>query len=98
MAHDIFSIIPHAVGVEASFSLGQDVIGWSQSKTTDQILSEKVVVRQFARANNGLLAGDNPVSDTTNTGNAFEMKRVAEEWKMHRTAKVHDVLGIWQGR
>jgi len=25
---DIFSIIPHGVGVEASFSLGQDVFGW----------------------------------------------------------------------
>ena len=27
VAKDIFSIIPHAVGVEDSFSLGQDVIG-----------------------------------------------------------------------
>jgi hypothetical protein len=27
VAHDIFSIIPHGVGVEASFSLGRDVIG-----------------------------------------------------------------------
>jgi hypothetical protein len=26
VAHDIFSILPHAVGVEASFSLGRDVI------------------------------------------------------------------------
>jgi len=28
VAHDIFSIIPHRIGVEASFSLGRDVIGW----------------------------------------------------------------------
>jgi hypothetical protein len=28
VARDIFSIIPHGVGVEASFSLGRDVIGW----------------------------------------------------------------------
>ena len=28
MARDIFSIISHAVGVEASFSLGPDVTGW----------------------------------------------------------------------
>jgi len=32
VARDIFSIIPNGVGVEASFSLGQDVIGWRQSK------------------------------------------------------------------
>jgi len=30
VARDIFSIIPHGVGVEASFSLGRDVIGWRQ--------------------------------------------------------------------
>jgi len=32
MARDVFSIIPHGVGVESSFSHGQDVIGWRQSK------------------------------------------------------------------
>jgi hypothetical protein len=42
---DIFSIIPHGVGVEASFSLGQDMIGWRQSKTTGGTLCENVVVR-----------------------------------------------------
>jgi len=30
VVHGIFSIIPHGVGVEASFSLGRDVIGWGQ--------------------------------------------------------------------
>jgi hypothetical protein len=34
VARDIFSIIPHGVGGEASFSLGRDVIRWKQSKTT----------------------------------------------------------------
>jgi len=43
--HAIFSIIPHGVGVEASFSLGRDVIGWRQSNTTGKTLREKVVVR-----------------------------------------------------
>jgi len=57
VAHDIFSIIPHGVGVEASFSLGRDVIGWRQSKTTGETICENVIVRQFARANNGILAG-----------------------------------------
>ena len=57
VACDIFSTIPHGVGVEASFSLGRDVIGWRQSKTTGETICENVIVRQFARANNGILAG-----------------------------------------
>jgi len=48
VAPNIFSLIPHCVGVEASFSLGLDVIGWRQSKSTGETLREKVVVRQFA--------------------------------------------------
>ena len=40
VARDIFSIIPHGVGVEASFSLGRDVIGWRQSQTTGKTLHE----------------------------------------------------------
>jgi len=42
--HDIISIIPHGVGVEASFSLGRDVIRWRQLKTTGDTLRENVVV------------------------------------------------------
>jgi len=75
VARDIFSIIPHGVGVEASFSLGRDVIGWRQSKTTGETLREKVVVRQFARANNGILAGTDPELDNANTENDSEMKK-----------------------
>jgi len=45
VAHDIFSVIPHGGGVDTSFSPGQDVIGWRQSKTTGETLLEKVVVR-----------------------------------------------------
>jgi hypothetical protein len=74
VARDIFSIIPHGVGVEASFSLGRDVIGWRQSKTTGETLREKVVVWQFARANIGILAGTDLELDTTNTENNSEMK------------------------
>jgi len=48
VACNILSIIPHGVGVEASFSLGRDVIGWRQSKTPCETFSEKLVVRQFA--------------------------------------------------
>jgi hypothetical protein len=45
VACNVFYIIPHCVGVVASFSLGRDGIGWRQSKTTGKTLSEKVVVR-----------------------------------------------------
>jgi hypothetical protein len=48
VARDIFSIIPHDVVVEASFSFGRDVIGWRQSKTTGKTIRKQVVVRQFA--------------------------------------------------
>jgi len=97
VARDIFSIIPHGVGVEASFSLGPDVIGWRQSKTTGGTLCEKVVVRQFTRANNWILAGTDPEVDTTNTENDSEMKKEAEEKKLHRMAKVHNIFEMWQG-
>jgi len=97
VARDIFSITPNVVKVEASFSLGQDVIGWRQSKTTGETLREKVVVRQFARGNNVILAGSEPELDTTNTVNDLEMKTQAEERKLHRMAKVHESLEMWQG-
>jgi hypothetical protein len=97
VARDIFSIIPHGVGVEASFSLGRDIMRWRQSKTTGETLRENVVVRQYARANNGILAGENPVLDTTEAENDIELKREAEERKLHRMAKVHDLLEMSQG-
>jgi len=78
VARDIFSIIPHGVGVEASFSLGRDVISWRQSKTTGETLREIVTVRQFARANNGILGGIDLELDTMNTDNQPEMKNKAE--------------------
>jgi len=97
VARNIFSIIPHGVGVEASFSLGQDVIGWKQSKTRGKTLCEKVVVRQFAQADNGLLAGDDPVLDSTIVDNDMEMNREAERKKLHGMAKVNDFLEMRQG-
>jgi len=97
VARDIFSIIPHRVGVEASFSLEQDVIGWRQSKTTGETLPKKPVVRLFARANNRILAGADPALDTTNSENNSEMKKQAEDRKLHRMAQVHYCLAMWQG-
>ena len=97
MACDIVHIIPHRVAVEASFPLGRDDIGWRQSKTTGETLRENVVVRQFAPADNGILAGTDPELDPTNTENESEMKKAVEERKLHRMAMVHDFLEMWQG-
>jgi hypothetical protein len=41
VARDIVSIIPLGVGVEASFSLGRDVIGWRQSKPQAKPFAKK---------------------------------------------------------
>jgi hypothetical protein len=97
VARDIFFIILHGVGVEASLSLGQDVIGWRQSKTSVQTLWEKVVVRQFAPANNEIVAGSYPELDNRNTENDSQMKHEAKDRKLHRMAKVHHFLEMWQG-
>jgi hypothetical protein len=97
VARNIFSIIPHGVGVEASFSLARDVIGWRQSNTTGETLREKVIVRQFARANNGILAGTETEFDNTNTENDSEIKKNVEERKLPRMVKVDDFLEMWQG-
>jgi hypothetical protein len=97
VARNIFSNIPHRVGVEACFSLGRDVICWRQSKITGETLREKVVVRLFVQANNGILAGNCAVLDTVETENDFKLKKEAEERTLHRMAKVYDFLEMWQG-
>jgi len=79
VGRDIFPIIPHVVGVEDSFTLGLDVIGGWQSITTGDSLPEEAVVWQFARANNGILAGPDPKLDTMNTENIREMMKEAEK-------------------
>jgi len=61
-----------------TFSLGQDVIDWRQSITTGTTLREKDVVRQYAQANNGILASDITVLDTTETENNLQWKKEAE--------------------
>jgi len=96
-ARDIFSIIPHAVGVEASFSFARDIIHWRQSKTTGGTLRKKVVVRRYSCANAGILASADSELDTMNTKNDSEMNTEAEERKLHRMAKVQDCLEMRQG-
>ena len=92
MARNIYSIIPHGVGGEASFSLGQNVIRWRETKTTGDTLRKKVIVRQFAQANNRLLASDISAVNELSTDNNMEIKREVEQKKMHQMAKVHDIL------
>jgi len=94
---DILSIIPQGVSVEASFALGWNVIGCRQSKTTGKTIRETLVVRQFASANHRISGGADPELNSTNTENDSEMKKEAEERKVHRMAKVHYFLEMRQG-
>jgi len=94
---NIFSIIPDVVRVDDSSSLGRDIIGWRQSKTPSETLWEKVVVRQYAWSDSVIVAGDDPALDRSATDNELELKREAEERILHRMAKVHDILEMWQG-
>jgi len=43
------------------------------------------------------LTGTDPELDTANTESHSEMKKEAEERKLHRMAKVHEFLEMWQG-
>jgi len=97
IAHDIFSNKPHRVGLEASFSLARDVMCWRQSNPTATTHCETVIVRQFARTINGISACYDPAFDMTNTKHNTEMKSVVEDRTLHRMAKVHDVVEMWQG-
>jgi hypothetical protein len=42
------------------------------------------------------LAGDCALFDTPETRNDFKLKKDAEERKLHRMAKVHNILKQWQ--
>jgi hypothetical protein len=81
VVHDIFSIIPHGVGVVARVSLGRDIIRWSQSNTARETHCKIVIPRQFTGANYRILAGGDPALDTTNTETTSEIKLEAEERK-----------------
>jgi len=43
------------------------------------------------------LAGADPDLDSINPENDFEFKKEAEERKLHKMAKFHDFLEMWQG-
>jgi hypothetical protein len=52
---------------------------------------------QYIQANHGIVAGDDPVLDTTEAENDRELKRAAEKRTLHRMAKVHNIVEMWQG-
>jgi len=65
--------------------------------TTGETRRVKDVERQFARANNGILAGSHPELHTMNTENDTEMKTEAEKRTLHRMPKVHNFSEMWHG-
>jgi len=97
VAQDIFSIIPHIVGVKASLTLGQDQIGCRLRETTSNMYREKVAVREFPQANNGILSANYTALDTTQTENDLELKHEVADRKLHRMTKIHSFLERWQG-
>jgi hypothetical protein len=96
VACQIFSIMAHGVGVEASYALVQD-IRYTQFKITGKALQENVVVRKFVQADNGILVDSFTGLDTAETENYLDLKKAVEERIMHRMAKVHVVLEIKHG-
>jgi len=96
VARDTFSIIPHGVGVEARCSLRRDDIGLIQSTTPCETLQEKLVVRQFAQANKGILVGNCAALDNTENENDLELKKEVKVRTLHRMAKVYNYLEMWQ--
>jgi len=83
--------------MDDSSSLARNVIGWRQSETTGDSFLDRVMVRQFARVSIGILAGEDPALDAMNAENDLEMKREAEKRKLHKMAKFHNFLEMWQG-
>jgi len=78
-----FSIKPHCAGVEASHSDVQDFISWMQSTTTGETPHEKVVARQVARSNHGILAGHDQALDSIQTDNTLVMMRDTGQSQLH---------------
>jgi hypothetical protein len=71
--------------------------GWTQSKTTVKTLRQKVIVRLCPQAKNAICAGTDPALDTMNRDNNSQMTKEAEERKLHRMAKVHNLMEMGQG-
>jgi len=60
-------------------------------------LRVKVILRQCAWPTNGIYSVYDPVLDTTEAENDIELNKAAADRKLHKMAKVHDFLEMWQG-
>jgi hypothetical protein len=56
-----------------------------------------VVIKQFARANSVILAGHCMAVDPEETEYDLELKKEGKDSKLHRMAKVDNLLEMWQG-
>jgi len=97
VACNIFSIIQHGVGVEASVPFGRYVMARRHSRTIGESLRENVIARQVDRANKWIFVGTDPELDTTNRENDLELNKEVVETKLHRIANLHHFWEMWQG-
>jgi hypothetical protein len=99
MACDIFSVIPHGVGVETNYSFGQDSIGWRQGQTSGATLQQKVIVRKYAPANTRILPrpDDNLVSNPK-IDQIKKKKQKEEGWELMGLAGIADHLIFQKSR
>jgi len=96
--HEIFSLSYHMVSEwRPIFPLWEMWLGGGSQRPYGETLREQVFVIHFARANDGIFAGNDPALDKMHTDNISKMKREAEERILHRMNKVHNFLEMWQG-
>jgi len=96
--HEIYSLSYHTVlEWRPVFPLGEMVLAAGSRKPLARPFVTIVIVRQFAWANKGILAGHDPTLHVMNRANNTEMKRDAEERKWPWMAKIHNFLEMWQG-
>jgi len=98
LASDILSIIPHGVVLEASVSLGPDIMSWRHTKSNGAIFRDTVIATKLDSAIETRFAGDSTVCEAGQPQNDFEFKREGEETKLNKIARVEDVLEMWSGQ
>jgi hypothetical protein len=86
--------------VPYSFTLGQDVLSWSQSTTKGSTLHKNVIEWQVASEHNVILTGTNPALDTENTENGADMKKEEQERELQNNGQCSRLLGgvAWETR
>jgi hypothetical protein len=92
VGRNIFSRIPHGVGVEISFSLRRDVIGWRQQKPKGETLREILLQGSLLEPIVGFWQALTPHWIELKQRKTRKSRWEAEERKLPRMAKVHEVL------